>query len=266
MKSEGSTGVHREDVEIIANRVMAPGYYKMTLSSPSVAKHGGPGQFLHIKVAEGTDPLLRRPISLHDVEGPDRVSLLYRVVGRGTGLMSRRKAGETLDVMGPLGAGFRTVNPGKRAILVAGGMGVAPLFLLARRLKKQLKDIRLLAGAKTRDDLVGVSDFKSLGCKVETTTEDGTAGRKGFVTDIFEKVLVEPGLAAATSVYACGPRPMLARVATIAGIYEVPCQVSLEELMACGTGACLSCVTRTTTGMRRVCADGPVFHAGDIAW
>ncbi len=256
----------KELAEIVSNRVVAPGYYKMTLSSLNVVKSAKPGQFIHVRVTEGYDPLLRRPMSIHRVEERGKFSILYRVIGRGTKLLSEKKSGENIDLVGPLGKGFGLDEDFDRAIMIAGGIGVAPLMFLAQKISSKIANSCLLIGAKTKDELLAVSDFKNMGCKVVTTTEDGSSGRKGFVSDVFEKALVDPSQKGSPIVYACGPRDMLARIVTISKIYSIRCQVSLEEMMACGVGACLSCVVETESGKGRVCADGPVFEAGDIIW
>jgi dihydroorotate dehydrogenase electron transfer subunit len=252
--------------EIISNLVVASGVYKMTLSSRELAHDSQPGQFLHIRVNPGNDPLLRRPISVHAVEDEDKISLLYGTIGRGTRLLSKKKSGEEIDVLGPLGHGFDLSEKPDRAVLVAGGMGAAPLFFVAQRLKGLVKESKLLIGAKTKEGLLSVSDFKEIGCDVWQTTEDGSAGRRGYITDLFEQALLDQTIGGSIRVYACGPKEMMARTATIAGIYNVPCEVSLEEKMACGLGACLSCVVDTIDGLKRVCKEGPVFRSDEIKW
>ncbi len=255
-----------EPVEIVSNVVIAAGVYKMTLSSRVLSQQSHPGQFLQVRVGFGNDPLLRRPISIHSVDREEKADLLYCVVGRGTELLSKMKAGETVDVLGPLGKGFDTSEHTHRAILLAGGMGAAPLLFLAQELKKNTDDMKVLIGAKTKDGLLSVSNFKELGCEVWQTTEDGSAGRKGYITDLLEQALLEPSSGGPIRLFACGPRDMMERASKTAAIYNVTCEVSLEERMACGLGACLSCVVDTKDGLRRVCKEGPVFKAADIKW
>lgn len=238
----------------------------MTLSSRELSQKSKPGQFLHVRAARGNDPLLRRPISIHAVDDEDKADLLYCVSGRGTELLSNKKAGETVDVLGPLGNGFETGEKMNRAIMVAGGMGVAPLLFLAQRIKRNCDEIKVLIGAKTKDGLLAVSNFKELGCDVWQTTEDGSAGRKGYITDLVEQALFEPGSGGTVKLFACGPRDMMERTSKTAAIYNVSCEVSLEERMACGLGSCLSCVVDTTDGLKRVCKEGPVFRAGEVKW
>ncbi len=244
-----------------------------------------PGQFAHVRIEDSCDPLLRRPLSIHDIV-PSRkgsrslLKIIYEVVGKGTRLLSEKPAGSPVDILGPLGRGFdlKALARAKQVILVAGGMGVAPLYFLARRLTERRK-ITVLIGARVRGHLVGEEAFKDLGCRVRVATDDGSKGAKGLVTALLERELsvgerrnaAVGGRAAAVggcgvAVCACGPKPMLAAVSTAARAHGVPAYVSLEEFMGCGLGACLGCAIRTVSGYRRICHDGPVFDAADIVW
>lgn len=258
--------MYLEQVEVVSNQVVASGYYKMVLVSERIAKRAKPGQFVHVRCVESYQPLLRRPFSIHTLSDSQTFSVLYQVVGRGTELLSQRKPRQSLDVLGPLGRGFQIYPQDERAILVGGGIGVAPLLFLAQKLIKEKKQVLLLLGAKTKDSLLALSDFKSLGVEVTVATEDGSAGKKGMVSDLFEQALLITKKPLKTTVYACGPEEMLARITTISLIYDFPCQVCLEEMMACGVGVCLSCVVATKQGYRRVCAEGPVFDGEEIEW
>jgi dihydroorotate dehydrogenase electron transfer subunit len=255
----------QDKVEIISNKVVGEGYYRMALRGHRLVKEAMPGQFVHIRVADAPYPLLRRPISIHSLDDNETFSLLYEVVGDGTDLMSKAKPGQALDVIGPLGNGFNFGAGLKRAILVGGGIGVAPLLFAAQTALRRKLEVTVLIGARTRDCLLCVADFKNLGCGIETITDDGSSGREGYVTDLLEAAIVSQGKGPAV-VMACGPRPMMRRAAVAAGLYDVPCQVSLEEAMACGVGTCLGCAVMTEDGYKRVCADGPVFSAGDVLW
>ncbi len=237
----------------------------MALRSHRIVKGARPGQFAHIRVGSGYEPLLRRPISIHSIDDKETFSILYEVVGAGTSIMAGKKAGQTIDVIGPSGRGFDYYEGKKRLILIGGGIGVAPLLFAAQEGLRRKMEVILLIGARNRDRLLCVADFKTIGCAVESITEEGDTGREGYVTDLLEEAIVNRGSGPA-SVMACGPRPMMRRAAVTAGLYEVPCQVSLEESMACGIGMCLGCAVKTVDGFKRVCADGPVFKAGEIAW
>jgi len=257
--------VIQEQVEIVSNKVVGEGYYRMALRSRRLVKDARPGQFVHIRVGSGYEPLLRRPISIHSLDDKEIFSILYEVVGSGTETLARKKAGNMIDVLGPAGKGFEFLEGKKRLILVGGGIGVAPLLFAAQEGLRRQMEIIMLIGARNRDRLLCVADFKTIGCAVENSTEDGSAGRQGYVTDLLEEAIVGRGPGPA-SVFACGPKPMMRRAAVTAGLYEVPCQLSMEESMACGIGMCLGCAVKTTEGFKRVCADGPVFGAGEIAW
>jgi dihydroorotate dehydrogenase electron transfer subunit len=263
----------QQKVKIISNTRIALCYHKLVLDAPFVAGSASPGNFLMLKVAEGngasgeTGPLLRRPLSVHKLGGAasNRVELLYAAAGAGTRILSQKKAGEQVDIIGPLGNGFSVEASAKKPgiILVAGGIGVAPLFFLAQRLKGS--KVIVLIGAKTKSHILCAVDFRKLGCDVRIATDDGTAGFHGRVTGLLEKLLVR-GVDKTLLLYGCGPALMLKAVADISRRYRLPAQVSLEAHMACGIGACLGCVVQTRRGYERVCKEGPVFLAGDLMW
>ncbi len=252
-------------------------HFKMALVAPTIARRAKPGQFIHVRCNGGMNPLLRRPLSIHRV-GKNYLEIFYKVVGKGTKILSERKSGEVLDIVGPLGNGFDLCPTRKKheaVALVAGGMGIAPLFFLAEKIaknkrpKSKIKNIAIL-GAKTKKEIFFVSQLRSLGFKVLVSTEDGSLGKKGLATDLLEKNLQ-------TAIYACGPSPMLKKIAQISGSKRIPCQISLENWMGCGLGACLGCVIKIKSFKKRksssrnfvykrVCKDGPVFNAEAILW
>jgi len=250
---------------ILSQKKIAGNYWHCELAAPLIAKNAWPGQFINIRVNDTYDPLLRRPLSIHGVNGA-RIKILYKVVGKATEILARKKKGELLDIIGPLGNGFacgkRKTENGKQ-ILVAGGMGVAPLVFLAGRLRKTT--LQVLIGARTKEELLCVNDFRKAGCPVSIATDDGSAGFKGRVSDLLKQLLQESQSRPQT-IYACGPRPMLKAVADIANERGIPGQLSLEEHMSCGIGACLGCVVETKGGLKRVCKEGPVFAAKELAW
>ena len=247
-------------------------YRQMGIIAPKIARQGLPGQFLNVKIEGNSELLLRRPFSIHRVSG-QKVEILYEVLGKGTQELSGKKAGEYLDIIGPLGNGFDCCQLSAvscQPILVAGGMGVAPLIFLAEKLaqckaKGAQPKISVLIGARGKGDILCEKEFKKLGCQVEIATDDGSRGFKGKVTGLLSDMLstVDCGLSA---IYACGPRPMLQEVSRISARRGIPAQVSLEEHMACGIGACLGCAVNTSEGFKRVCKEGPVFKAEDIIW
>ncbi|MDD2679439.1 MAG: dihydroorotate dehydrogenase electron transfer subunit [Candidatus Omnitrophica bacterium] len=240
--------------KILAQTKIKNSYWRCTLRAAPIARLARPGQFVNIKISAGLTPLLRRPFSIHGISG-DKLTLLYEVVGQGTQILAQKKAGESLDIIGPLGNGFE-LKSARPALIVAGGMGAAPLLFLATKVKTLV-----LVGAKTKEQLLCVQEFKKSGCRVKISTDDGSAGFKGRVSE-----LLKHNLAGYNTIYACGPKPMLKAVAEVAKKYKLPAQLSLEEHMACGIGACLGCVVKTKDGLRRVCKEGPVFLAEDLIW
>jgi dihydroorotate dehydrogenase electron transfer subunit len=260
-------------VKIISHKRLKENYWHLELVSRIIAKCASPGQFLNIEVGNGIEPLLRRPISIHSVSG-SKVRLIYEVVGRGTQILSERNPGDLVEVIGPLGNGFdysrhacRQAGTGElanwRTILVAGGMGVAPLVFLAEKIK--LSKPLVLIGARTRKQVLCSREFKALGCAVEIATDDGSRGFKGKVTDLLKYRLSPIGYRL-SAIYACGPRQMLKTITGIARENKINAQFSLEEHMACGIGACLGCVVSTKAGYKRVCKDGPVFSGKELIW
>lgn len=258
-------------VKIIGNEKVAEGYYRMRLACPAIARRARPGQFVSLRVSGGCDPLLRRPFGVHRVAS-GQLDVLYEVVGPGTRLLAQRARGESLDIVGPLGNGF--ILPKRqsaaRTVLVAGGMGVAPLLYLAQKLaegqpRMGKKKPVVLIGAKTRRGILCDREFRALGCEVTIATDDGSRGFRGRVSDALNRFFSTRDRRPPT-IFACGPHPMLQEVARIAARRSLDAQVSLEAHMACGIGACLGCVVRTVNGDKRVCKEGPVFAAHEIVW
>lgn len=260
-------------VKIISNKQTSQKYFKIRLTAPSLAKEALPGQFVMAKISNDYEPLLRRPFSIHRVTGKN-IEIIYEIKGKGTQILSHKKPGEYLDVIGPLGNGFDYCIPypvSRIPILVAGGMGVAPLVFLAEKLKElntrySIRNTVVLMGARTKSQLSCEKEFKGFGCDVKIATDDGSAGFKGRITELLERILRTPYPVPRTPLlYACGPKPMLKEVIRVAGRYNIPAQVSLEEYMACGFGACLGCVVQTKNGYKRVCKEGPVFSAQELS-
>lgn len=255
--------------EVIRTEQVAPGHTLLVLHCPDIAGVAVPGQFVHVRVSETLDPLLRRPLSVL-LADPHRqqFQVLVRSVGRGSELLSHVVPGNWLDVLGPLGRGFTLVQPGEESVLVAGGVGVAPLIFLADVLQRSEGGhyVRALFGARDEDALVCWQELAARCEEFQAATEDGSVGAQGLVTDLLDEQLVRGRPA---MVYTCGPRPMMARVAQMCEEAGVPCEASLEQFMGCGIGACLGCAvpSRACPGsFVRVCTDGPVFDATKIAW
>lgn len=259
-------------LRLINQDVIAPGVYRMSLEYPASGGKAVPGQFFMLRVHQECDPLLRRPLSLHEVDTSGSIvqlKFLYQVVGKGTTILSRLKPGDEVDVLGPLGRGFSLIPDMQEAVLVAGGIGVAPFLELARIVRRKYSDSRLLAfvGGKTAADIYTIGDLARLGTEVRTVTEDGSLGTRGLVTESFEQYLSEPN-GVKRQIFACGPWGMMQRMAQISLVYDIPCQLSLDKVMACGVGVCRGCVVQVVDhdnprGFRNqtVCQDGPVFEA-----
>jgi len=251
-----------ERVEVLRNERVAEGVGLLVLHAPRIAHTVQPGQFIHLRIATGADFVLRRPFSVHRAAG-DAIEILYQVLGRGTRELSAREPGDVMDAIGPLGHGWEIPKGAAHALLVAGGLGAAPLGMLAERLAARGVAVSVAQGAPCGERLVARDLFESVARRVEFATDDGSVGERGFVTAACVRLLAEdrPDV-----VYACGPEVMARAVAAQATEAGVPCQVSLERLMACGIGACLSCVVTTTSGRKRACVDGPVFDAEEVCW
>ncbi len=232
------------------NLKIAKNVYKMTLAGDTSAIKN-PGEFINIRL-EGF--YLRRPISVYDVSD-SAVTIIYKVVGKGTQVMSRMAVGERLQVLTGLGNGYDLSLSGERPLLIGGGVGVPPMYLLAKRLLDQDKRVSVILGFNTEDEVFGEDAFQALGCDVTVTTVDGSHGVKGFVTDALPDSY--------TYFYTCGPEPMLKAVYKATATSG---QFSFEERMGCGFGACMGCSCKTITGYKRICKDGPVLKKEEILW
>ena len=251
-----------EPVTVLVNDRVAEGVGLVVLHAPRTAAAIQAGQFVHLRVATGADIILRRPFSVHRTHA-DRLEILYQILGTGTLRLAETPVGAVMDVVGPLGHGWEIPAGAVHALLVAGGLGAAPLGMLAEQLAARGVATAAALGAPTATRLVARELFERVARRVEIATDDGSAGERGFVTGPVARLLAEERF---DVVYTCGPEPMQRIVAKMAAEAGVPCQVSLERLMACGIGACLSCVVTTTEGLKRACVDGPVFAAEEVVW
>ncbi len=251
---------------ILYNKPLTSGYYKLGLGWKN--KGVRPGHFVMLRVSGGSDPLLRRALGVYDVlRRGQGIELIYKVVGKGTTILSNMEKGECLDVLGPLGNGFKKLKTPEKLIMVAGGVGLAPFFMLAKEHAKH--GAKFLMGLRTKAEAKILGDIKATGIKVLCSTDDGTLGTRGFVTDLLKKEVKKDSI-----VYACGPMGMLKSVAMVAKEAGACCYVSLEGAMACGIGVCLGCAVKTygashkpgDTTYNMVCTDGPVFNSEDILW
>jgi len=226
--------------------------------APSVAEAARPGQFVMVRCGEDRDPLLRRPLSIHKTDDSGGVALLFEVVGRGTSWLSQRIPGDPVDLIGPLGNGF-SIQPGTKSLLLAaGGIGIAPLTFLDETATKMGKRVTVLPGAQTAE-LLYPMDLLPQTSIVVGSTDDGSVGRKGFATSLIDEFVGQ-----ADQVFACGPAAMYRSMARLDCLKGKSVQVSLEERMACGMGACYGCTVKTKMGPKQVCHDGPVFELSDL--
>ena len=260
----------RELCEVLERRRVGE-YQALTLAAPQIAATARPGQFVHLLAGEDRSFPLRRPFSIHRVERPGgpggSVEVVFDVVGAGTRALAGLRPHDVVDALGPLGRAFDPPETPAGCLLVGGGYGTAPLFFLATELRARRCRVDFVIGAATAGRLLDAMEAERLGHSLTVTTDDGSAGRRGLVTDPLPELLAGTG---AERVYACGPMPMLAAVSRVAAAAGVACQVAVEEQMACGTGICFSCVLPvgpgTPTRMARSCLEGPVFDGAAIAW
>jgi dihydroorotate dehydrogenase electron transfer subunit len=252
-------------VQILANDRDTDLYFRLVVRAPQIAPLVQPGQFAHVRILPMKEALLRRPFSIFQVER-DSFSILYKIVGKGTEILSRMRSGEELGVIGPLGHGFTVPPPdAELPLLVAGGYGMAAMFLLAQRSPR--KGI-VFVGGRRRADILCQQEFRALGWDVRVTTEDGSLGEKGLVTEPLQAELRRNAIG--RKLFACGPTAMLKAVGAIAGEFKVPAELSMDEHMCCGVGVCLTCVIPVKAGdgweYQRTCTEGPVFDARQIVW
>jgi dihydroorotate dehydrogenase electron transfer subunit len=252
--------VEQVTAEVISRTEPMPDACLLWLWAPGIAKVCLPGQFVMVRCAGSHEPLLRRPLSIHRTAGGEQIALLFNVVGRGTSLLSRCRAGDSIDVLGPLGNGFSVQPASRKLLLLAGGMGIAPLVFLADKAAEQGRDVELLIGAATAS-LVCPRSLLPSGVNPAIATDDGSAGRRCVVTDLLGDCLTEPD-----QVFACGPLSMYQAIAAQGLPKGKSVQVCMELAMACGLGACLGCTIKTREGLRQVCQDGPVFELEDVLW
>jgi len=274
------TPIVHAPVEVRENVALARQTYRIRLHCPELARAIRPGQFLMIRLPDHSDPLLGRPFALYDTvldsQGqPVAVDVVYLVVGKLTGLLAAVRPGERVEVWGPLGNGFPDLHDLEHIALVAGGIGQTPFLAHVRDLlgtrgygsrppRRAAQHVSLYYGVRTADLAAGVEDFRAAGATVHLSSDDGSLGFHGFVTQLLEQNAPPQHLVG------CGPEPMLRALASLAQRWGVPCHLSLETPMACGLGICFSCVTRVRTAdgwdYRRVCVDGPIFDASCLAW
>ncbi|MDG4475677.1 dihydroorotate dehydrogenase electron transfer subunit [Thiovibrio frasassiensis] len=258
-----------EQAEIVRQEQLTPEIFRLSLKAPEIASQARPGQFVMVQTASCYDPLLRRPLSIHQTIGNELVQLLYKVVGKGTRMLAALTPGQRLKLTGPLGHGF-DFSDQQALCLVGGGMGIAPLYFLAKEILRTANPPKcvVLLGARTAAEFGPLPrDFMDIGVtQTHLATDDGSLGHQGFVAELLLQHLA-PGNQ--WSVCTCGPHPMMKAVVKACRQQEWQCQVSLETMMACGISACLGCaIPRADLSgpYLHVCKDGPVFNANEVAW
>ncbi len=268
---------HELNALVTSQTSPAKDIYILSIQAPEIASQAKPGQFCMLQVAAGEnihDPLLPRPLSIHNTDGTSTVQFLYRRVGKGTALLSTMEKGDHLRVLGPLGRGFTWDHTGHH-VIVGGGMGIAPLLFLTSAMKNTGTSATVILGAASADDLTCLDAFSETvqNSRLKIATEDGSAGHRGLVTellqDLLQKQCEERRHMAIASVMTCGPWPMMKAVAETCSSHGLPCQVSLEAHMACGSGLCLGCAVPAAShmdGYVHVCRQGPVINAEAIKW
>lgn len=257
-----------KNAKIIENSEVAPGHFVLKVESPELASLAQPGQFAHIKCGDGKDIILRRPLSFYKIEGTI-LSFLYKVIGKGTGVLKMRSPGEEISLLGPLGRGFWFRKDNKKKIIIAGGVGIAPFPHLIKEMIHKAKinpeDIVLIYGAKKKEFLVGLDEFRKTGISLSLATDDGSDGFKGTTAELLLKLYKENNLKG-SDFFACGPEIMMKGLVEVIKKQGDRIQVSLEERMGCGIGACLSCVKKVNGKYMRICRDGPIFWGDEVKW
>ena len=264
-----------EIASVLSLEDLGAGYRRLRLAAPAAAAAAAPGQFVHVRVPALDASAMRRPVSVCDADpAAGTLTLVFKIVGRGTAALATVREGDRVDLMGPLGRGFPPPPEGAEVLLVGGGYGVAPLYFLARSLRAGA-GVHLFVGGRTKDDLLLLDDFRALGVDVRPATDDGSLGTKGLVTAPLDAYLDARGGVSHPAtpppvLYACGPAPMLKALDERAQALGFDAWLSLDRRMLCGVGACLGCTQTVRDGdgvsVARVCADGPVFPQGRIVW
>lgn len=248
-----------------ANRRLADTLFLLDIESKDIASDLGPGQFIHVRIPGMDAHILRRPFSVYQVDrAKGTMSILYQTVGEGTRHLSTLQAPFSVDIIGPIGNCWEVPASAQDILLVAGGVGAAPLYIFAEQLIAAGKKVDVVLGAQTKDALVALDPYESLlGCEPYCATDDGSWGYHGFCTGVVNELVESKHY---DWVACCGPEPMMKTVAEITLDKQIPTSISLEKRMACGIGACLSCVVMTTSGYKRSCVDGPIFDASEVVW
>ena len=264
-------GIHR-CVKLVNKQQLKDDIFKYSVESEEMCKLAKPGQFLEIKVIKGSEPLLRRPISIYNVdENENLIEFIFQVKGKGTKILSEIEVGQEIDIVGPIGNGVFDIKKYKNAAIIGGGIGVFPLYELGKRLGEAgTENVNTYLGFRNKDFVVLENEFGNISSKLTITTDDGSYKEQGFaINKLKEDIEIKEANGDKIDIiFACGPLPMLKAVKQLAIEKHIPCQISLEEKMACGLGVCLGCAVKLAETedlqYKHVCKDGPVFWAKDV--
>lgn len=254
--------------KLLTKEELVTGIFKFSVQAEEIVKTAKPGNFIEIRVNDDIEPFLRRPISIHNIDKENGIlEFIFQEKGKGTKILSAKREGELIDIIGPLGYGTFIYSNYQNLAIIGGGIGVFPLYELAKSAKSEEKSVNTYLGFRNKELVVLEEEFKKVSNKLILTTDDGSYAEKGFSIDFLKKDIEEGKI---DSIYACGPLPMLRAVRELAIEKNIPCQISLEEKMACGLGACLGCAVKTAESPKdapeywHVCKAGPVFDAKKV--
>ena len=254
--------------ELINKQQLKSDIFKFSVKAPNIVKNAKPGNFIEIRVSEQTEPFLRRPISIYNIDREnDVLEFIFQVKGKGTEILAKKEVGSQIDIVGPLGYGTFQYEDYQNIAIIGGGIGIFPLYELAKCAKKDNKNVSTYLGFRNKDLVILEAEFKQVSDKLTLTTDDGSYSQKGFAINYLEHDINDGKI---ESIYACGPLPMLKAVQKLAIEKNIPCQISLEEKMACGLGVCLGCAVKTSASSHdnpeywHVCKAGPVFNCRDV--
>lgn len=249
--------------ELVEKQIIKDDIIKFSVKSKDIADNAKPGNFLEIRVSENIEPLLRRPISIYNIDKENQiVEFIFQIKGKGTKILAEKRVGDKIDIIGPLGYGVFNIKQYKKVSVIGGGIGIFPLYELAKQLES---DVTMYLGFRNKDYVVLEDEFKKVSNQLVITTDDGSYGKKGFAIEYLKEDCKKekPDI-----IFACGPLPMLKAIKQFSEEEGIPCQISLEEKMGCGIGACLGCAVKVTSnGIVRyshVCKQGPVFFANEV--
>ena len=254
--------------ELVKKEQLKPDIFKFSVKAPNIVKNSKPGNFIEIRVTDQTEPFLRRPISIYNLDRENGIlEFIFQVKGKGTKILAQREIGSQIDIVGPIGYGTFQYENYENLAIIGGGIGVFPLYELAKCAKQANKNVTTYLGFRSKDFVVLENEFKEVSNKFVLTTDDGSYAEKGFAINYLKKDIEEGKI---DSIYACGPLTMLKAVQKLVLEKDIPCQISLEEKMACGLGVCLGCAVKTAKSPKEapeywhVCKAGPVFNAKDV--